>query len=65
MISYTCPQSPASGVNFGELMADLESARYKKLINSLYVPDKVSSYDAVRDLGGKGKKGCPGVPGGL
>jgi len=46
-------------------MADLESARYKKLINSLYVPDKVSSYDAVRDLGGKGKKGCPGVPGGL
>jgi hypothetical protein len=61
MISYTCPQSPISGVNFGELVADLESARHKKLLNSLHVPVKISSSDAVRGLGGREKRVQPSV----
>jgi hypothetical protein len=42
-------------------MADSESARHKKLINSLNVPVKISSNDAVRDLGGRGKRVQPSV----
>jgi hypothetical protein len=42
-------------------MADSESARHKKLINSLHVPVKISSNDAVRDLGGREKGVQPSV----
>jgi hypothetical protein len=42
-------------------MADSESARHKKPINSLNVPVKISSNDAVRDLGAREKRVQPRV----